>query len=148
MIKSLNHELAVPATKDERSRQEFVAALRGHVLGNMADHMRERYHAEYAEGANAETGNDVHDAMLNDAYFRFYSSVRYNAQEMVFRCVTPSIERNLQDLNSKAAKIRNESSNDLQLNELEIPRSVSAIDAAGNPQARARRAAKPSPQAR
>ena len=129
MIKSLNHGLAMPSTKDERSRQEFVAALRGHVLGNMADRMRERYHAEYADGANAATGNDVHDAMLNDAYFRFYSSVRYNAQEMVFRCVTPSIERDLDGLNGKAAQIRDAAPGELRLDaDLEVPRSVSAID--------------------
>ena len=47
MIKSLNHELNVANTKDERSRQEFVAALRGHVLGNMAEHMRASYHNRY-----------------------------------------------------------------------------------------------------
>ena len=128
MLKSLNHELAAPATKDERSRQEFVAALRGHVLGNMADHMRDRYYSEYADDVAAENGNDVHDAMLNDAYFRFYSSVRYNAQEMVFRSVTPSIERNLPELNNKAADLRAEANN-LQLDDsVEVPRSVSAID--------------------
>ena len=87
MLNRLNHDLAVPSTKDERSRQEFVAALRGHVLGNMADHMRGRYHAKYGESTSPSNGNDVHDVMLNDAYFRFYSSVRYNAQEMVFRSV-------------------------------------------------------------
>jgi len=129
MLKTLNHELAMPSTKDERSRQEFVAALRGHVLGNMADHMRKRYYSEYAQDANAETGNDVHDAMLNDSYFRFYSSVRYNAQEMVFRSVTPSIERGLRGLISKASEIRTASAGKLTLNdEVEVPRSVSAID--------------------
>ena len=38
MIKTLNHEMQpLSPPSDERSRQEFAAALRSHVLGDMAD---------------------------------------------------------------------------------------------------------------
>ena len=59
MIKTLNHDLRVSTTKDERSRQEFAAGLRSHVLGNMAEHMRDRYFDRYAEDTQAENGTDV-----------------------------------------------------------------------------------------
>jgi len=129
MINPLNHDLRVTATKDERSRQEFVAALRSHVLGPMATHMRERYHNHYAAKVEAKTGSDVHEAMQADPYFRYYSSIRYNAQEMVHRSVAPSISREMSKLNAAAAVISAESSSVAALDpELEIPRSVTDID--------------------
>ena len=129
MIKTLNHEMRLSSTKDERSRQEFAAALRSHVLGNMAEHMRERYFDRYADKTEAKDGTDVHEAMQSDVYFRHYSAVRYNAQEMVHRSVIPMIDRNLEELNATAEEIRAEAPNKLTLDsDLEIPRSVSDID--------------------
>ncbi|MGI9289901.1 MAG: methyltransferase domain-containing protein [Gammaproteobacteria bacterium] len=129
MIKTLNHEMRLTSTKDERSRQEFAASLRSHVLGNMAEHMRARYFGRYADKHDAQNGIDVHEAMQSDNYFRHYSAVRYNAQEMVHRSVIPMIQRNLDELNQSAAEIRAEAPNTLTLNpELEVPRSVTDID--------------------
>ena len=129
MIKTPNHDLRVDTTKDERSRQEFVGALRSHVLGNMAEHMRARYFETYADDTEAQNGTDVHEAMQSDPYFRFYSSVRYNAQEMVHRSTIPAIRRNQEQLNKTAADLLAEAPNKVTLNpDLEIPRSVSDID--------------------
>ena len=83
MIQAIGHDLTLSATRDERSRQEFVAALRSHVLGDMAEHMRKRYHARYAsraEESEASDGTQVHELMQSDPYFRFYSAIRLNAQ--------------------------------------------------------------------
>ncbi len=129
MIKALGHDLKVERTRDERSRQGFVAALRSHVLGDMAEHMRERYHTTYAAQAQDKNGTDVHETMQSDPYFRFYSSVRFNAQEMVFRSVVPSVDRELETLNKKAADLRTEAGHEPELKEgFAVPRSVSEID--------------------
>ena len=129
MISQLNHDLRVAPTKDERARQEFVGALRSHVLGNMATHMRKHYHDRYAPKAEAKTGRDVHDAMQADAYFRYYSSIRYNAQEMVHRSIVPPIARAHGNINEAAAAISAKTSSFAALDpELEIPRSVTDID--------------------
>lgn len=108
MLKDLSHGLKVTPTRDERTRQEFVASLRHHILDDMARVMRRRYEQrvapafERAEGRPPRDGDEVHDAMLGDRYFSFYSAIRYNAQEMVFRSVIPMIDRNLETLNAQA----------------------------------------------
>ena len=95
MINELEHDMVISPNRDERSRQEFVSALRAHVLGDMANSMREHYHQdvepafERAHGRKPADGAEVHKAMQGDDYFRYYSSVRRNAQEMTFRSVIP-----------------------------------------------------------
>jgi len=70
--------------------------------------------------------------MQDDYYFQFYSSIRYNAQEMVFRSVIPQIDRELEHLNKLAKAIcaaPGEDSGKLKLNpDLDIPVNVSSID--------------------
>ena len=132
MIKPLQHELHVNASRDDQARQGFVAALRSHVLGDMAQHMRGRYHKRIASGSAdfvPQSGPEVHELMQSDPYFRFYSAVRYNAQEMVFRPVIPTIESNLDELNSTASEVcRRESIEPALAEGFEVPRSVTDID--------------------
>lgn len=138
MIKNLNHDLAVPPSRDERSRQEFVANLRHHVLDDMSYSMRSRYEEvvkpdfEKTHGHAPADGEEVHDAMLSDPYFCFYSTLRYNAQQMVHASVIPLVDRNLNELNERARQLRDEDTSvggSLTLNEqVDIPRSVSSID--------------------
>jgi len=107
MLKDLSHDLRVSPTRDERTRQEFVASLRKHTLANMAESMRANYEQhvlpafERAHGRAPQDGDEVHDAMQDERYFRFYSSIRYNAQEMVFRSVIPVVDRHLEDLGAR-----------------------------------------------
>jgi len=109
MIRELAHDLRLDSTKDERSRQGFVSALRAHVLGPMADSMKASYEANQLPRFQADFGRDpqtereVHDLMQDDVSFRYYSAVRNNAQEMVHRSVMPMIERHLDALNERAA---------------------------------------------
>jgi ubiquinone/menaquinone biosynthesis C-methylase UbiE len=107
MLKDLSHDLRVTPTRDERTRQEFVSSLRKHVLADMAASMRANYETrvlpafERAHGRAPADGDEVHDAMQDQRYFRFYSSIRYNAQEMVFRSVIPVVDRSLEELNDR-----------------------------------------------
>lgn len=136
MIKNLSHELCVPPARDERSRQEFVASLRHYVLDDMAESMQRRYVQEAGPsfqksvGRPPADGDEVLQAMQDNAYFQFYSAIRYNAQEMVFRSVIPVVERNLEALSTKAAELRGRADEAvLRLQpELQIPRNVSHID--------------------
>jgi ubiquinone/menaquinone biosynthesis C-methylase UbiE len=70
--------------------------------------------------------------MKSDLYFKFYSSVRYNAQEMVWRSVIPAVERNLDGLIEQAQELRDDAgkaSGSICLNtDVQIPRNVSAVD--------------------
>jgi len=132
MIKQHQHALRPEVSKDQGSRQEFVSALRSHVLGHMAENMRARY-MERTENGRAEfapsTGEEVHEAMQSDSYFRFYSAVRVNAQEMVFRSVVPVVDGQLDSLIERAAELRDKHDADpTLLEDFAVPRSVSAID--------------------
>ena len=132
MINPHQHELRPEVSKDQASRQEFVSALRSHVLGHMAETMRDRYQQRIESGRSEfvpTTGPEVHEAMQSDPYFRFYSAVRVNAQEMVFRSVVPVVDAQLEDLNRKAADIRATADAEPALAEdFEVPRNVTAID--------------------
>ena len=130
MFKKISHEMALEPSRDEQSRQNFVAALRCHVLGDMAETMRDRYFERFESGGNkAEDGPAVHDRMQGDNYFRFYSSMRYNAQEMVFRSVIPQVERNLDGLIEQSAELRAQHNQEPELQEgFEVPDSVTKLD--------------------
>jgi SAM-dependent methyltransferase len=137
LIKNLSHDLSVPPRRDERTRQEFVSTLRHHVLDDMARSMRKRYEEsikpdfELAHGRAPLDGDEVHDAMLHDPYFCFYSAIRYNAQQMVHQSVIPLVDRNMEELNRRAHDLRENSEVGGRLSldpSVEIPRSVSSID--------------------
>jgi ubiquinone/menaquinone biosynthesis C-methylase UbiE len=138
VIQNLLHSLKVEPTRDESARQEFISCLRGYILVDMATTMNRRYENIVAPRFEREhnrlpdDGPEVHKAMKSDLYFKFYSSVRYSAQEMVWRSVIPVIERNLDGLIGQAKALKDDAgkgSGSVRLDsEIQIPRNVSAID--------------------
>ena len=138
LVKNLPHDLAIDPTRDERSRQEFVASLRHHSIDKMSYGMRDRYENvvkpafEKEHGRAPQDGEEVHDAMLGDSYFGFYSTVRYNAQQMAHSSVIPVIERGMDELNARAKDLRDNKmpeGGSVTLNDdVEVPRSVANID--------------------
>jgi len=124
-------------THNEVARQSFVSALRKHVLVDKLGEMKRVYEDEAlpafkkAKGHAPRTGDDVEDAMAGKAVYNFYSSLRYNAQEMVWASVQEPVERVLPDMISlaKQAAAQTPAGGSLRLNpSLEIPRYVSAVD--------------------
>src|SRR5262245_9617499 len=81
--------LAAP-TLDERARQQFVSALRKHIMVDMSARMRRVYSEEVEpsfteqNGRAPSSGLEVRKAMLPNAYFRAWSTLRYTAQEMTW----------------------------------------------------------------
>jgi len=126
----LGHELEVPTSRDARARQAFVSQLRGYILNDLANGMRHSYEKEVAPrlsqaGKSPKGEDDVHAAMLENNFFKFYSAIRYNAQEMVWRSVIPDIERNLEDLAHKIKTLSGKSGGSLTLSPgLAIPENV------------------------
>lgn len=138
MINTLQHKMAVRPSRDEKSRQEFVSSLRGHILVNMASSMQQRYQKvvlpkfKAVHGRDPINGSEVHKEMKSDLYFKFYSSIRYNAQEMVWRSVIPVINRNLVNMVDTAAQLTYAGSaaiGSLTLNQhLKVPNNVAKVD--------------------
>jgi len=138
----LKHELKLAKTRDEKARMNFVSGLRAHVLNDMATGMRAVYEGDVEPGFRRSAGRipkdgpEVHKAIKPNEYFKFYSSLRVTAQDMVWQSVFPPLERNRGALKSKAATLaktkrreRRAKHGSLTLQPgFEVPRYVSAID--------------------
>jgi SAM-dependent methyltransferase len=131
----LSHELKAAHDRDSLARQDFVSSLRGYILNDMAAGMKARFEDEVepalvrALGRPVQTQDEVHGAMRKDTYFKFYSSVRYNAQEMVWRAVTPGVEAALPDLTRQIDLLSQRGGGSLSLDAtLDIPSNVAGLD--------------------
>jgi SAM-dependent methyltransferase len=132
----LRHELEAPSTRDDKARRAFVTALSGHVLHDMAAGLRVAWDAEAAPAARRRLGREarsaaeVHAALRDHEYFRFYSALRVTAQDMVYQSVRPAIERHLVGLRARGAALDAPGApGSLALDPaLPVPRSVSAVD--------------------
>jgi ubiquinone/menaquinone biosynthesis C-methylase UbiE len=132
----LKHDLRLAKNRDEKARQNFVSGLRGYVLNDMANNMRAAYDRDVEPAFRRKAkrapkdGPEVHRAIRGHDYFKFYSSLRVTAQDMVWQSVFPPLERQRDELKSKAQKLsRGGVAGSLKLDPaVAVPRSVSAID--------------------
>jgi len=131
----LSHSLKAVHERDALARQDFISSLRGFILNDMAAGMKARYEDVLApafsrtHGRAPQSEDEVHSLMRSDTYFRFYSSVRYNAQEMVWRSVIPGVSRALTDLESRYRSASGVAGGSITLDPtLDVPANVSAID--------------------
>lgn len=127
--------LAVP-TQDELGRQRFCSALRRHAILDMARDLEGDFtdHVLPAAQARGEAFADwraIDRSMQDRASYHFYSSVRYNAQEMCFLSVQPQVERALPEMIALArdAAERSPAGGSLSLDpSLVPPNYVEAVD--------------------
>ncbi len=132
----LKHDLRLQKTRDEKARQNFVSGIRAYVLNDMANNMRAAYDRDVEPAFRRQTkrapkdGPEVHRAIRNHEYFKFYSSLRVTAQDMVWQSVFPPLERQRDVLKDRAQQLaRSSKAGTLQLDPaVSVPRSVSAID--------------------
>ena len=123
-------------THDEHARQRFVSMLRKHAIINMTAALHDRYENDVLpklqkQSREPQGWRDIDSAMQDDATFRFYSTTRYNAQEMCYQSVQPTIERNIEHANATAKAIADNpgAGGTLQLDPaLPIPPYVSQLD--------------------
>jgi ubiquinone/menaquinone biosynthesis C-methylase UbiE len=127
---------AVP-TANERARQQFISTLRKAALVDVGGAMKRAYETkvepefERAHGHKPTHARDIRDAMEEQEIYKFYSSLRYNAQEMVWESVRPQVERHLPEMIAIADRAAQSptSGGSLRLNpDLKIPRYVSELD--------------------
>src|SRR5579871_1017605 len=134
MAFELNHQLQVRVDRDTSARQDFVSQLRGYILNDMAASMRKSYEThvlpafESQHGRPPRTQDEVHAAMRSNTSFKFYSSVRYNAQEMVWRSVMPAAERALPELEATIRSLSGKAGGSLTLDpSLPMPENVAGL---------------------
>ena len=98
-------------THDEISRQRLIGALRSHVRGDMVSTMQRDYEQkvapayEKAHGHAPQTGEEIEAAMRSNPGYRFYSSIRYNTQEMQYFSVFDPVERVVPEMIEVAREI-------------------------------------------
>ena len=91
----------VDPTHDEIARRGYISRLRKHVLSDLSNTMQNAYDAtvkpafEAAHGREPENGEEIRDAIEGNLAYRTWSSIRYNAQEMVWESVRDEVERQL-----------------------------------------------------
>ena len=67
---------------------------------DLAQQMRRHYHDSVElqfrekQGRMPHSGTEIRRAMLEDAYFKAWSALRYSAQEQTWWSVQPQVERN------------------------------------------------------
>lgn len=136
MTQLVNHDLKLAPTARERARQDFVSDLRGFLLHDMAGGLKAHYeskvepHAVRTDGAAPSDSHSVHKAIKPSLYFKFYSSMRVSAQEMVWGSVRSTLERTGEDLKAAAGKVGNgNDGGNLKLDSsLKVPDYVDAVD--------------------
>ncbi len=123
-------------THDERARQSMVSFVRKLAIIDMRRAMKEDYE-QRVEPQLERTGRKpadwqgIEQAMEHEPSYRFYSAVRYNAQEMCYLSVQPTVERALPAMISLARDLaqRNPAGGSLRLNPaLELPKYVTSLD--------------------
>jgi SAM-dependent methyltransferase len=128
------HAVLPQTSSDEFARQEFVKSLKFHLASKVSLGNRDAFEAraarqfEKAEGRAPETMQDVRKAMQDDPYFRFWSAMQRNSQEMMWKSVQIPVERQLPDLIAAAAGA-GEAAGTLRLDPgLEVPKYHRAVD--------------------
>ncbi len=125
------------ATHDEVARQMYVSHLRKFVMADLQTDMRAVYDKAVEPAVRARTGKSpdnalaIRKAMQPVTFYRAWSSLRYNAQEMTWSSVQGEVERVLPDLIAVADQAAADSpaGGTLRLNPaLPIPKAVSMLD--------------------
>ncbi|MEM1413085.1 MAG: class I SAM-dependent methyltransferase [Pseudomonadota bacterium] len=112
MQSRLPHDLDINKTGWQRARERSVSSLRAYVLNNMASELRNDYESAVLpqlDEAPAD-GPAVHKALRPRETFRWYSSLRCTAQELVWNSVIDSINPQAGALAEKVEALTNDAS--------------------------------------
>ena len=99
-----HHDVLPKTTSDEDSRQEFVKSLKFHLASTVAPGNRLSYEARAAKVFEQEHGHEpanyreIRSAMLNEPYFKFWSALQRNSQEMMWKSAQLPVERSFDEL--------------------------------------------------
>ncbi len=123
-------------THDERARQRAVSMLRKYAIIDMRLAMQEDYENRVQpdlerKGEKPRDWHAIEVAMSTRASYRFYSAMRYNAQEMCYLSAQPAIERALPEMIDLARDLAtsNPAGGTLTLDRnLELPKHTQALD--------------------
>lgn len=120
------HSVLPSTTSDEFARQEFVKSFKFHLASQVSPGNRLAY--EKRASGKAKDYKDIRREMENDDYFRFWSALQRNSQEMMWKSTQVPVERELDHIVAKS-KDAEQGLGSLTLDaSLEIPRYHQLVD--------------------
>lgn len=111
-FQQIDHPILPMSTADELSRQEFVKSFKGYIQNAILPGVRLAYDVRSGPAFTKSTGAapkdrwEVRKAMLSDPYFQGYVSLSRISQELMWRSVIESVDRQLPELISKVDEIK------------------------------------------
>ena len=130
-----DHPVLPKATADEASRQEFAKSFKGFIQSTLLPGLTPIYQGrvarqfEKANGRLPADRRDIRAGMVEDIYFQHYASANRVAQELLWESVASSVDRQLPELNARAAELSAAASAKLEIPEgFMPPRYVTALD--------------------
>jgi SAM-dependent methyltransferase len=130
-----DHPILPKASADEASRQEFAKSFKGFIQSTLLPGLTPIYQGrvartfEKANGRAPADRRDIRSGMVDDIYFQHYASANRVAQELLWESVVSSIDRQLPELNAKAAQLSDAAKAALDIPaDFVPPRYVTALD--------------------
>lgn len=129
------HPMLPEATHDEAARQEFTKSFKGFIQERLLPGLGQVYGARVAPAFEREHGRppadrrDIRSAMVKDLYFQTYAAANRVAQEILWESTILSVDRELVELNARAAELSAGTKAQLDIpDEFDTPRYVTALD--------------------
>lgn len=133
MTLELQHAMKPQPRPDEAARGRFVSGIRSFILNDLAADLHHAYRTRAAGKFRAEHGHEpqssaeAHKALRGDPAFNIYSSMRVQAQKMVWASVADGVARDAARLEAIAAETDADATVKLAA-DFVPPRNASAID--------------------
>ena len=108
--RQFDHGVLATPSAEEESRQLYVKSLKYHLATKVAPGNRLAYEQralpafEQSHGASPKDHHEIRSLMAEEDYFQMWSALQRTSQEMMWRSVQVSVERQNDDLRTKAAK--------------------------------------------
>ena len=133
-FQQISHPILPVANADELSRQEFVKSFKSYIQSDILPGLKLSYDVRSAPAYAREHGEPPKDrwavrkAMKSDPYFQGYVSLQRISQELMWRSVIESVDRQLPELIAKVDTIEGVGGI-LEIDpNFEIPHYVTALD--------------------
>ncbi|MEP2734787.1 MAG: class I SAM-dependent methyltransferase [Erythrobacter sp.] len=129
------HDMLTVGDHDDLARQEFAMSLKGFTQNRLLPGLGPVFEGRVAPAFVKEHGqspsdrHQIRSGMVDDPYFQTYALTNRVAQEMIWSSVQAPLERDLDAVNDRAAKLSNANAAPVESDEdFAVPRYVSAID--------------------
>ena len=133
-FQQLPHDVLPSANQNEQSRQEFAKSLKQYIQEKMLPGVKQVYEQRCAPRFKAEHGHEPKDrhearqAATKDAFFQNYLSMQRLSQELMWRSVSDSVERQLDGLIDRAQSVKSAGGSLSLQKGFEPPRYATAVD--------------------